>query len=140
MSGLPKKYAKLGFAKGWKAYKASKKSHKSKASPASSKPRGNRMTKWNMFNAVKGGVYVASVAIPGYVAYNQLKGLGQDTKTALMNTGKAYLCLGWNDNKLRLDVATAMYAPLAIVTVADVITQKTGIQARFKRAINGIIG
>lgn len=26
MAGLPKKYAKMGFAKGWRAYKASKKS------------------------------------------------------------------------------------------------------------------
>jgi len=40
MAGLPKKYAKMGFSKGWKAYKATK-----KGSPANAKRKGSTMTK-----------------------------------------------------------------------------------------------
>lgn len=38
-AGLPKKYAKMGFKKGWKAYKASKGGRKRKATTRKSKPK-----------------------------------------------------------------------------------------------------
>jgi len=37
MAGLPRKYAKMGFKKGWKAYRASKGKTKKKASPSPAK-------------------------------------------------------------------------------------------------------
>lgn len=40
--GLPKKYAKMGFAKGWKAYKASK---RKRSNPKRSKPKRKTSTK-----------------------------------------------------------------------------------------------
>ena len=45
MAGLPKKYAKMGFAKGWRAYRASKgkaKKKKSTSSPKKGKPMARR--------------------------------------------------------------------------------------------------
>lgn len=59
MAGLPKKYAKMGFKKGWKAYKASKKGTKTKAKSKKSRSRpkakgGNRrMGKKGGFNTQK---------------------------------------------------------------------------------------
>jgi hypothetical protein len=39
MAGLPKKYAKMGFKKGWRAYKASKKSSSKKRSATARRAR-----------------------------------------------------------------------------------------------------
>lgn len=87
---------------------------------------------------VKTAVYVGAVAAPGYTAYKQLTGIGQDTKTALVNTGKAYLGL---DSAGNLSWATAaqMYTPLAVVTAGDIITSKLGIQKRFARIVNSVM-
>lgn len=42
--GLPKKYAKMGFKKGWKAYKASKRKRKSNPSSTRKKNKKRRKT------------------------------------------------------------------------------------------------
>jgi len=39
--GLPKKYAKMGFKKGWKAFKAAKRKRTKPRRPSASKRRGN---------------------------------------------------------------------------------------------------
>lgn len=42
MAGLPRKYAKMGFAKGWRAYKSSKKTTKTTAKTAGSAKMARR--------------------------------------------------------------------------------------------------
>lgn len=65
--GLPKKYAKMGFKKGWKAYKASKgKSSKSKSKPKASNKGGNTRVGNSGFNTQKIFKYlrIGALALP----------------------------------------------------------------------------
>lgn len=50
MAGLPKKYAKMGFRKGWKAYKASKRKSYKRPSGTTRSRRGTRTTKRSGFS------------------------------------------------------------------------------------------
>ena len=71
--GLPKKYAKMGFAKGWKAYRASKRSRsKTKTKPRTmakkrtySRRRGSSTKKFS--DLLIGGIGAAAVSsmVPG---------------------------------------------------------------------------
>lgn len=55
MPGLPRKYAKMGFAKGWRAYKASKRkaspAPKTRSAPRSVKPTATRRSRARKFIA-----------------------------------------------------------------------------------------
>jgi len=53
MPGLPKKYARMGFKKGWKAFKASKKTIKRKTRKVRNMPRRKRRRRRRVFRAIR---------------------------------------------------------------------------------------
>jgi len=70
MAGLPKKYAKMGFAKGWKAFKASKKKRsvsrtRTKASVLRGAPMARRKVKRRKSRS-KSMQYMPQIAAFGY--------------------------------------------------------------------------
>ena len=67
--GLPKKYAKMGFKKGWKAYKASKKSTTKKRSTTAKKsnPGGRKTAKFTRIRMVPISVGVNAAYQMGFV-------------------------------------------------------------------------
>lgn len=145
MTGLPKKYAKMGFAKGWRAYKASKRAAKGSRKYTSTVPRsnsgGHRMKK-SGFQMVKGAAYAASLALPGIASYQNYKTYvyNGDAKASAIAAGKAYMGIDATTGKFSTAIAVQMYTPVAVVLAADVITSKTGLQRRIAKALNGIIG
>lgn len=142
MSGLPKKYAKMGFAKGWKAYKQIH--GKKRARPGNKIKGANHMskkgTKLNGMNLIKAGAYTAAVALPVYTSYKQLIALGQDRNTALANAGKTLVGIDWHTDELSYAVAAQAYGPVCAVLLVDWATSRLGLQRRIARVANSIIG
>lgn len=139
MAGLPKKYAKMGFKKGWAAFKRSRKSSRAKHTSQPAKTRGKHMSKFSVARAAKGAIYAASLAAPGYNAYLQAKATGMDNKAAAVATAKAYAGMNLQGN-FDMAVVAQIYTPVAVVAIGDFVTSKVGIQRRVFTALNGLMG
>ena len=70
MAGLPKKYAKMGFKKGWAAYKRDKGSSRRKRNPSKPRSGGGRVAKKRGFlslNTIYRFARLGAFAAPGVV-------------------------------------------------------------------------
>lgn len=122
MPGLPAKYAKMGFKKGWKAYKASKK--KKKTSPKKSTKKVNSKVGKRSFlstSTIFKFLRLGSLIAPGIGEYNRTKKIDE----AFM----AYS--GWVPGYNRFDKATflRMWTPFIMTNLITFGVQK----------LNGII-
>lgn len=117
MPGLPKKYAKMGFKKGWKAYKASKKKTKSKSSPKKTKKVRKIGKSFLSTNTIFKFIRLGALIAPAYQTAKQYGIVGAFTDYA-----------GWNENKNAFDMATLKKAwmPFVMATLVTYGVQKLG--------------
>lgn len=109
MPGLPKKYAKMGFKKGWKAYKASKKKTKSKSSPKKTKSVKKIGKSFLSASTIFKFLRLGSLIAPGVAEYQRTKKIPE----AFM----AYS--GWVPGYNRFDMATflRMWTPFIMTNL-----------------------
>lgn len=99
------------------------------------KRKKSRRSKKSAFRAAKGALYVGAVALPMYQAYNQLGGGANGAAGAV----KAAAFMDASGN-FSMAHGAQIWKPVAVLTVVDIVTSKTGIQRRIARAISGILG
>jgi hypothetical protein len=87
MAGLPKKYAKMGFAKGWKAYRAAKRKRKSPAKPKRKTTTRRRTQPMARKRKTSRRRRTARKVARGLYTNPAVRGVGRKTTKAIINTG-----------------------------------------------------
>lgn len=143
MAGLPKKYAKMGFKKGWAAYRASKRKKsvpraapkKVKHMARNKKAKRSGRRKFSTWGMMKGVLYTGAVAIPIYTAYTQFGGGAKGAEGAIKAA-----CFVSPDNKFDFARGAQIWTPVAALAVVDFATSKLPIQSRIRNGVNRLIG
>lgn len=149
MAGLPKKYAKMGFKKGWAAYRRSKGSRKASRTsrPRTVKRMARRRSyrgrkrasgsrKFNPWKLMKGIVYTGAIAAPAYEGYKQLGG----GSAGAIGVAKSMAFVDAQTNQFSLAAGAQMWTPVAAVAVVDFVTTKLPIQRIIGRGVRNLLG
>ena len=118
--GLPAKYAKMGFKRGWKAYKATKKGRKKTVTRTRRKRRVTKTAKRNNYR--KKALSISSGLSPkgmmmdlgwGYIGFTLLGGTPRAMAVTRMVQGGLSHALGWS-GKRRLIYGALDFASIAL--------------------------
>lgn len=147
MAGLPKKYAKMGFKKGWAAYRRSKSPRRARAATPKRKVRtmarrryyGRRKRggsrKHSMVSTVRGAVYVAIPALTTYSDYTALKAAGRDGPTAFKEAVVQWGGINPTTHTFSTQTVIDQYTPLLAWTVADMAASRLGVWRKMGRLL-----
>jgi len=89
-----------------------------------------RSKKLSLFNTAKGIAYGAAIVAPGYMFYKEIPNIGQ--------TLQRYAGIGI-DGKFSTEHVYQMWTPAAALLVADIVTDKVGVQRRIRNTIDRIL-
>ena len=91
-------------------------------------------------NGVRIAAYGAAKAIPSAEAYGQLRSIGQDQQTAVMNTIKDNAGIRWDNNQFELSRLIGEWKYVGGVGVADAIAEFTGVTKFVRKQIRSLLG
>jgi len=148
MAGLPKKYAKMGFKKGWAAYKKSKRSPARKATRTSrprkvknmarrrsySRRRGGRK-KTGIVGIARGGIYAAIPALTTYTDYNNLKDAGRSPGDAAQQAILSWAGISPSTKKFDTETLVGNWGPVAAWAAVDMVAGKFGVWRKMGRLL-----
>lgn len=135
--GLPKKYAKMGFKEGWRAYKASKRKRTASVSgkPKKVKGGGHRMAKKSLITQARGLAYIAIPAVQTKFDYDALVAAGRTSSDAIKQAAGRWAGKSPSTGEFSWDVAIQQYTPIATWTVADTLLAKLGVYRKVSRLL-----
>lgn len=149
MAGLPKKYAKMGFKKGWAAYRGSKrKKSVSRAAPKKvkhmarrryGKRRGSGKRKFSAWRMAKGLMYTGAIALPAYQRFVFYDGKNNPSVGAAAVV-RQFAFMNPETGAFDFAKGAEVWAPVAILAAVDFATTKLPIQRKISKGINNLLG
>lgn len=92
----------------------------------------------SIVSMARGGMYVATLALPLKTAYDQFIGIGMSPSEAATHAVKAMGGIDYETNTFSMDVLKQMYTPIVAWTIIDTIASKFGVWRRMGRLIGNL--